>query len=341
MKQTNLKIFFFSALTFVLSLLSVQAQTQYRGMTINADVKPEELSVLDGWNVNLVRYNIIYGIDADSDTAEKYRTRISASLPLLDKMLLSAQEKGIKVVITLHTPPGSFVTRKGQPLHRIFKEQWAKDLLIETWGLIAKRYAGHPAVYGYDIVNEPAQASVAPGLSSWKELANLLVTEIRKYDTVTPIVVETVYGKPVNLFQISVPNAGSIIYSIHLYYPHKFIHQGIYGIKLGKKYPSKGADRAGLKRHLAKVKTFQKTTNAKIYIGEFSVVRWAPKPSSTKYLSDVLNMMEASGWDWTYHAFRESNVWSLEHSDTKKVLTPVTKETSRLKLMKRFFARNS
>ena len=41
------------------------------------------------------------------------------------------------------------------------------------------------------------------------------------------------------------------------------------------------------------------------YIGEFSVVCWAPEGSGEQYLRDVMELFEQRGWSWSYHAFRE------------------------------------
>jgi len=43
-----------------------------------------------------------------------------------------------------------------------------------------------------------------------------------------------------------------------------------------------------------------------MYIGEFSAIRWAPDGSAYRYLKDLIDVFEAHGWDWSYHAFRES-----------------------------------
>ena len=49
---------------------------------------------------------------------------------------------------------------------------------------------------------------------------------------------------------------------------------------------------------------------ARIYVGEFSAAAWAP--GAETYLRDCIELFEEYGWDWTYHAFRESRVWDVE-----------------------------
>ena len=62
---------------------------------------------------------------------------------------------------------------------------------------------------------------------------------------------------------------------------------------------------------LKPVRDFQLKHGARIYVGEFSAVAWAP--GAEKYLEDCIALFEEYGWDWTYHAFREWKGWSVEH----------------------------
>ncbi len=63
---------------------------------------------------------------------------------------------------------------------------------------------------------------------------------------------------------------------------------------------------------LAGTREFQLKTGARIYVGEFSAIRWAP--GADRYLRDSLELFEEYGWDWSSHSFREWDGWSLEHS---------------------------
>jgi hypothetical protein len=66
-----------------------------------------------------------------------------------------------------------------------------------------------------------------------------------------------------------------------------------------------------------------------IYIGEFSAIRWAPEGSAARYLSDLIEIFEAHGWDWSYHAFREWSGWTVEHRDDRNDTQPATASTAR------------
>jgi hypothetical protein len=75
-----------------------------------------------------------------------------------------------------------------------------------------------------------------------------------------------------------------------------------------------------------------------MYVGEFSAIRWAP--GSEDYLSDLLTVMESHGWDWTYHAFREWDGWSVEHTADKNNHDRATEPTSRQKALLKWMKQN-
>ena len=77
-------------------------------------------------------------------------------------------------------------------------------------------------------------------------------------------------------------------------------------------------DKAQLEAALKPVVEFQRKYGVHIYIGEFSAIRWAPDGSACRYLKDLIDIFEAHDWDWSYHAFREWDGWSVEHGSDPK-----------------------
>ena len=97
-------------------------------------------------------------------------------------------------------------------------------------------------------------------------------------------------------------------------------------------------DRERIRRELKPVIEFQKRHNCKIYVGEFSAIAWAP--GAEKYLNDCIEVFEELGWDWSYHAFREWNGWSLEHEgDNPQTMKPAG-TTPRREVLLKYFKRN-
>ena len=85
---------------------------------------------------------------------------------------------------------------------------------------------------------------------------------------------------------------------------------------------------------------FQQAFNVHMYVGEFSAIRWAPGDSAYNYLRDVIELFEEYGWDWSYHAFREWDGWSVEHGSDPESHQPASEPTDRQELLLKYFARN-
>jgi hypothetical protein len=54
----------------------------------------------------------------------------------------------------------------------------------------------------------------------------------------------------------------------------------------------------------------------------------------------VIDIFEAHGWDWSYHAFREWNGWSVEHGEDRENAAPFTTPTQRLRLLQAWFEKD-
>ena len=74
---------------------------------------------------------------------------------------------------------------------------------------------------------------------------------------------------------------------------------------------AKGLGKEWLRERLRPLREFQLRHGVRIYIGEFSAIAWAP--GADQYLRDCTDLFNEFGWDWTYHAFREWEGWSVEH----------------------------
>ena len=297
---------------------AAQRRRPLRGCMLPARATTEDdIETLHQWGATLVRFQIERnwtGVDAEQDLAE-YATWVDSRLDNLAEILEWAKARGMKVCVDLHSPPGG--KRAGdRAMNMFFKEKYA-DAFVETWRRIAMRFAGHPALYGYDLVNEPIQREPVP-FSYW-ELQRRAAEAIREIDPDTPIVVESNLGCVAESYRYLSPLAmDNVIYQVHLYKPYEYTHQGVWGnprelggLPLAWPDPSRGWTRDHLRRVLAPVRAFQEKHRCRIYVGEFSAVSWAP--GAENYLRDCIALFEEYGWDWTYHAFREWGAWSVEH----------------------------
>ena len=116
------------------------------------------------------------------------------------------------------------------------------------------------------------------------------------------------------------------------------MHNNVTGIAYPGKIGNTQWNRDQLRRVLQPVREFQLAYNVHIYVGEFSAIRWAP--GAVDYLRDCIELFEEYGWDWTYHAYREWDGWSVEHGDDRKNGQPAKEPTDRMQLLRSWFARN-
>jgi hypothetical protein len=63
-------------------------------------------------------------------------------------------------------------------------------------------------------------------------------------------------------------------------------------------------------------------------------------PGAANYLRDCIELFEEYGWDWTYHAYREWDGWSVEHGSDPNDHQPTAEPTDRKQLLLSWFAKN-
>lgn len=313
----------------------------------------EDFDALAKWNVNVIRWQMTRAwgkANTDTDLAE-YDQWLNGKLDELAKVLDAAAARGIKVVVDLHSPPGG---RLDDSTMRMFVEKKYQDHFVAIWERIARRFKGNPAIWGYDLVNEPVQKKPSPsGLNDWYGLQEQTAKVIRAIDAEVPIIFEVDYWDAPGSFAYIQPiDVSRVIYQVHMYAPMGFTHQGVlnswgYGTggQAGVTYPGlidgKKYDREMLRKELNATREFQLAYNVHIFVGEFSAARWAP--GASEYLDDCIAIFEEYGWDWAYHAFREWPGWSVEHVNLPydRKNHPIAEQpTDRFLVLKKWFDQN-
>lgn len=297
------------------------AASRFRGVMLrgNPDAMTEDdFATLGRWGANLVRFQMPVGWRKPRhwESNDDYDAYIGHCLDVLqEKVLAWADAHGQKVVLDLHATPGS---RTEDMESRVFLEQRYADHFVETWRRIAERFKGDRRLYGYDLMNEP----LLNGEGANRRVVDLQLEAARAIRAVDPeatIIVEVNnWDGPGAFRDLEALPLGNVIYQVHCYHPMPFTHQGV---STGNRErlnvwpdPEKGWDMEFLRTNLAPVRDFQLRTGARIYVGEFSAVAWAP--GAENYLRDCIRLFEEYGWDWSYHAFREWDGWSVEKTWT-------------------------
>jgi len=353
----NKKIFFICVLSLIIltfctkSVIAILEQNNYllgvnnssssvkwnnlklRGTMVSTYITKDDLKILgkDG-NANVIRWPLGSNYNRDVKYSglftDNYEQAMEEELKRLDAMLPYCKEYGLYVVLDFHDLS-----------KRVTESQWAADRFIKTWKFIAEKYKDDKAIIAYDIANEPEGEA-----SAWNTIAENTAKAIRAIDPDKTIIIEPVnLGTIEGLGKLKPVDVSGVVYSIHMYLPYEFTHQGI-DLPVNMPYPGNYYgyywNKDLLRLVFKPVLDFQKKYGVEIYIGEFSAVRYAPGNSAYLYLKDVIELFEEYSWNWTYHAFRQADIWSLELGNDYYNKTPVAGGTDRLNLIRSYFLKN-
>jgi len=322
-----------------------------RGAMISPNIDEAGLRTFgQEWKANVIRWQLIRHArrGETSFTLADYDAWLEQELVKLDAALPLCEKYGLLVVVDLHSPPGGRRTVSGYVGSDggLFTDKAAQEKFVEVWQKMARRYKDSRAVWGYDLANEPVEDAVAESAADWQELAGRAARAVRAIDPKHAIIIEPAqWGDPKGLKELRPLDVPGVVYSVHMYLPHAFTHQGVHddGTKRWV-YPGEIAgkhwDKAALEAALQPVVEFQQRYGVHIYMGEFSAIRWAPEGSAYRYIKDLIEIFESRGWDWTYHAFREWSGWSVEHGEDRANTQPSPTPTEREKLLREWFAKN-
>ncbi len=319
-----------------------------RGMNLVSCFKYDEKDIADlaSWNANLIRWQISRNYRRPGENRDKadYDRWIGGEIAKLKTLAGLARKYGMKIVAEMHTPTGG-VDRDNNMM--MFYEPEYAEHFVEVWKRLAWAFKGEDAIFAYDIINEPVQYLPNPKVDYLK-LQYAAAKAIREIDPDKPLVVASDnWNNPVSFKYLKPFPMKDVLYSVHMYRPHEYTHQGIQSgstmedMRAGRtvKYPSEKFSKADIARELKPVTDFEDKYGAKIFLGEFGLVRWAP--NGGRYLRDCMKFFESRGWSWANHAFRETyDGFSSEHSDDvnekeKDLNNP------RLKALLKGFSKNS
>lgn len=273
------------------------------------------IPVMKAWGANIARYQLCkyWGNRPSFLTREEYMTWVAEYVEKVKPFMEACAANDIKVVFDIHVAPGGR-DQYGE-MHMFYNEEYV-NTFIDAWKYIAENLKGTPGLYAYDLINEPYQTQKAP--IDYMDVQYRAAKAVREIDPDTPIIVAcNINSRPQEFVYMTALPLKDIIYQVHMYQPDAFTHQGVFmPHKYGTVYPGiiNGFyyDKDKLRKVLEPVRDFQLRHNARIYVGEFSAIRWAN--GADRYLDDVIGLFEEYGWDWSYHAFREWTGWSIEHT---------------------------
>jgi endoglucanase len=327
-------------------LISFWDTPQYGGNSFNQGVPDEAyFRALKATGATWVRLTFSKWKGEDRDfligNADQYKGLPSSDLATLIKCLDAAHAAGIKVVIAPLSLPGDRWNQQNgnKQDERLWNDRAYWDQSAAFWRDLAQALKDHPAVAGYNLINEPTPEK-GMGLDEHAEPAvreawyakykgtthdlpafyEQVIAAIRTVDKATPVMVDG--GWYANAWSFSYwPSRLSddkVLYAFHMYEPYQATSAP--NIKRKPQLPYPGAkawlgkaevtwNKATMERFLDEPFAWAKAKGVSVnrmVAAEFGCVRvWS---DCGAYLNDVLDTLNEHGSHWAFYSFRE-DVW--------------------------------
>lgn len=271
--------------------------------------------------------------------ADNYQGIVESDFKKLLHFLDYANKLEIKVVITPISLPGDrwIQSNNNQNDGRIWTDSSYRQQAINYWKDLASHLKGHPALVGYNLVNEPHPESYHKKHNFWKRdlvewyervkggpgdlnlFNQQMVSAIRSIDSEMPIIVESgLYATPWAFDYLEPIDDDKIIYSFHMYEPYvfvtrrlnqdRYVYPGIVNVK-GLDTPFV-LNKDGLRDFLEPVNEWARKHNIpsnRIWVGEFGCDRRLE--GAEDYLSDLISIFNENKWHWSFYSYREDDGW--------------------------------
>jgi len=216
----------------------------------------------------------------------------------------------------------------------------AQDEFVQAWADLAKHFKGKKGII-FNLLTEPQPwRDAIPqdiGQQVWNTLILRLIEAIRAEDPERWIIVEPLTGDANAFADLVVSTDPKVMYEFHFYESHLFTCQGC-----GDFFPPAGTvtypgwtpdvpweptrywDKSALEQALLPAINFRDAHNVRVIAGEFGTVYYAPMDSRIRWTTDVIDLLEAYGFDWAYFiygAVASGDGWSFEGTPFESVVT--------------------
>lgn len=276
----------------------------WRGATFENSGTPEDVSKLAAMNVNAISIQLNVRQIAESKRMtpeEAWDDRLAWA----DTILAACKNNNIVCIIAMFQFP--FDPNLG--LKESSPDYWNNKALqyetIEYVGKLAQHFKDAGNELGaYDILSEPLvrfPIGIQQTPKEWPVLQDAIIRKIKQIDPKRYVIVTPGYGGMPSSFENFKPlNYPKLIYSAHMYSPHRFTHQGLPGFSYGKEYPSifPSLNKDKLIEYMQPIIEFKEKYNTLVYIGEFSSIR--RDSGGDQYVNDVIDIFDSYQMSWMY-----------------------------------------
>jgi len=304
------------------------SQTQKGANVFNQHIYRIDIKAAKNYKISFIRLAPDKFLSKKRDfligDADNYVQLIPEDLAALKKILDIYAEEQMPVVLTMLSLPGSRWKQNNNNKDdlRLWSNTKLQEQAVKFWQDLALELKNHPAIVGYNILNEPHPERIydATGTHIYatnqeevqKKLFDFygsVIAAIRKVDKNTPIILDSsAYSDPKTFKCFKVHNDSNILYSFHMYEPYEYTNHKTNKGKFN--YPGKIKnlywDKKALKIYMQNVSEFQKINNIsnnRILVGEFGGYR--SSGGLSRYFKDLIDIFKEKKWHFAFYAFRE------------------------------------
>ncbi|WP_254664350.1 glycoside hydrolase family 5 protein [Lysinibacillus fusiformis] len=324
---------------------------------MNSTSLPENYEEANEFNIEFIRLapdkwakerDFLFDAKPDANTnkdflignADQYEGVVENDFKMLKEDLDAAYARGSKVVLTVLSLPGNrwrqFNNYENDD--RIWQDFKYHEQAALFWKDLAVRLKEHPAVVGYNVINEPHPETATGFNDFWTEdydkwynkventpadlnrLYGTIVDSIRSVDADTPIILDSgLFATPWAINYLKPIEDNNVLYAFHMYEPYEMTSQNrkkgftyTYPgkVKVGNDQKEKIFDKTSLKDFLEPVAEWAEKHNIpnnRIIAEEFGINRMVD--GADQYIKDLIDIFNDYGWHWAFYAFRE-DTWN-------------------------------
>jgi len=265
-------------------------------------------------------------------------------LQKLEAVLDVARRHDVKILLTMFSLPGARNRQDNNYEfdYRLWTDEAFQQQTLAFWKALAARLRDHPAIVGYNPLNEPHPArrdgftgdEGEKGFAEWlarheggtsdlNRFNRRIVEVIRAEDPCTPIVLDCWFHSAPNGFRHLRPvDDDAVLYAFHFYEPWVFT---TYRVNKGRfTYPGRMPTGQGdatrpwtpaeIQRRVHPVVEWAERFNipgSRIIAEEFGCDRRVA--GARRYLEDIIGVFNRRQWHWAFYSFRSCDWDGLDY----------------------------
>ncbi|WP_027183210.1 glycoside hydrolase family 5 protein [Desulfovibrio inopinatus] len=268
----------------------------------------------------------------------------------LKNVLDTAARYNVRIVLTMFSLPGARWRQQNKEKfdYRLWTQEKYQQQAVAFWKKLAAKLKDHPAIVGYNPLNEPYPARKDgfsnenhEGFGSWlkqhlgtasdlNRFNRRIVEAIRSEDPHTPIILDGWFHAAAQGIKYLVPVAdNAVLYAFHFYYPWNYttfrVNKGRFSYP--EKMPTdsngkiKAWDNSSIKQQIQPVIEWADRfaiPPSQIIVEEFGCDRRVHGAKS--YLHDIIAAFNENKWHWAFYSFRSSDWDGMDYElGTKKL----------------------